>query len=279
MKPTRNPLLAVAGLTLVLTLAGSAPAQVPGRRFPDVRRDLPADPGTAQVLGWGRVDCGHVIDLLLRNSARRVRGVAGAQVAPEATLFGADVPGDLVLLDVQLAAPETPDCGPVYQVRLRNDSQVAVEQFRISAVAVLDQIQIDSPCTTVVVGCLKPAEVACVEVKLPIAALGMGVIHGQRLPFNTLVVAIDSFDEWVECDELNNVAILKRAEIVVCTVQEPLPDAPVIAGPAPDAEVQPERNPRVMPSPAEPRQPGGDEFDLEQLDLGEADQPATRPAS
>ena len=240
-----------------------------------------ADPGSAQVLGLGRFDCGHVIDLLLHNAARRQRGMRGLHVTPEDALLGAPVAGDLKLLDVHLAAPATGDCGPVFQVRVHNDSEVAASRFHITAVAVLGHIQPHAPCTTLAVACLKPDEIGCFQLRLPLAAQGMGRLDGQPLPFNQLVVAIDSFDELVECDELNNVAILKRAEIALLEAEPSQPAAPAAPAvppstqPAPDAEAQPDRDAAPTPAPTDPARPPSQRIDLDELDLDEVDQSAT----
>lgn len=237
-----------------------------------------ADPGAAHVLGLGRFDCGHVIDLLLHNTARRRHGVMGLHVTPEDQLLGAPAVGDLKLLDVHLVSPATADCGPTFQVRIHNDSEVAASRFHITLVAVLGHIQPHSPCATLAVPCLKPDEIGCFQIQLPLAAQGMGRLDGQPLPFNKLVVAVDSFDELVECDELNNVAVLKRGEIALLEVpaaEAPAEAVPPSTQPAPDAEAQPDREGEPAPAPADPVRPPSPRIDLDELDLDEADQSAT----
>ena len=57
-------------------------------------------------------------------------------------------------------------------------------------------------------------QAAEVHVQLPIEALAMGNRNGQPLEFARLVVAIDSFDQFAECNEANNVKVFDRTSIV-----------------------------------------------------------------
>ena len=283
----RSLILTLAAMSASLWLVGTACAQIPTNgpsalagpsalNGPSTLGGPLANPDIGQVLGRGRFGCEHVIDLLLRNSHRRSHRVAGLAVFPEDAVLGAVVPGDLVLLDVHLVAPATPECGPVYQVRLRNDGQTAVQRFQVSLVAVLGVIRADSPCVTVGVPCLKPNEIGSLRIKLPIEALGMAQIGGQPAPFNRLIVAIDSFDEWVESNELNNVAILPRTEIAVIQVVQEVPAAPLPQQPAPDAQTLPDRGQLPTPAPVDPISPPDEQIDLDKLDLDEVEQSAMR---
>jgi len=83
-------------------------------------------------------------------------------------------------------------------------------------------------------------------------------------------VALDSYDELLECDELNNVRILKREEIGLLVVETPAPadfvesvpatPAPVDVAPAvPAPEVPQDRAPSPL-----------DGLDLDNLDLNQS---------
>ena len=106
----------------------------------------------------------------------------------------------------------------------------------------------------------------------------MGLRGGPLTPFDTLVVALDSLDELVECNELNNVAIVRRAEIPVLAAAAPATAvAPVTIDPgttAPaDGTVPCSRANRAhrqtTPSPLE-------NIDLDKLDLDDAQETAVR---
>ena len=168
--------------------------------------------GFDHVLGI-RPSCAHVIDLLMQNRIRKLHGAPG-DLLP-GPFFG-HVPGDLELLEVQLISEGDAECGPLYQINFRNNSNVALHHFQITIVSVLGQITWDAPSVTVRVPCLQAGQIAHVQMQLPATCLAMGP-QGNTAPFETLIVALDSFDELIECNELNNVAILKRADIVVVT--------------------------------------------------------------
>ena len=254
-----------------MSLVATVSAQVPGNGR------AAAHHPAAEVLGWNRTDCGHVIDLLVRNSFRRTHGANGLQVTQEQELLGLTAPGDLVLMDVLMAVPATPECGPVYQVRLRNDSRVSVERFRVSLVAVFGTIRADSPCANVLIPCLKPGEIGQIQVTLPVHSMGLGQIDGCAVPFNRLVVAIDSLDELVECNELNNVAILPRAGIGLLVGPPVESTVPAVVAPRLDAETLPDAAPQPGPetgpgaAPADPIDPPQQPIDLDKLDFGETE--------
>ena len=174
----------------------------------------------SQVLGIPTSYCGHVINLLMTNRMRQSFGNAGNVAAPAYApyLRAGQSPGDLQLLCVHLVCDGDAAKGPVFQISLKNNSNVPIGNFRISVVG---STRPDSYAFTngnhslflrIEAGC----EIQ-VQVQLPFTCMSMGV-PGQQVPFDTLIVAVDSFDELLECNELNNVQILTRADIPLLVV-------------------------------------------------------------
>ena len=94
--------------------------------------------------------------------------------------------------------------------------------------------------------------------------MAMGFQGQPAAPFDTLVVAIDSFDELLEANELNNVRIIRRQEL------QPLAAPPVaevvvpaVAPADPETTTTPDT---AIPSPAEPSSPL-DNIQFENLEL------------
>ncbi|QDU94957.1 hypothetical protein [Lignipirellula cremea] len=167
-----------------------------------------------------RFDCRHVIDLLLRkNHWERFGGgvVSGAPVIVH-DYFGDHVLrpelGDLQLVSLAMIRDGGPDAAPLYAVTIFNNSKVDLIGFRVSLVAVLGQIDEFAPTTTVRVDKLCAGATHTLEIGLPFASMAMGDAN-ERCPFDTVVAAVDAFDEYAECNELNNLAIFKRCEIAL----------------------------------------------------------------
>ena len=89
--------------------------------------------------------------------------------------------------------------------------------FHISVVALFGPICPTSPNNTVCVEDLGPGEAVEVIVQLPIEALAMGNRNGQVIGFQRVVVAIDSYDEFVETNEANNLKAFDVAALPVVT--------------------------------------------------------------
>lgn len=266
MNRTACRLSALSALTFVFSLGVGA--------MPKAASAAP--PILDSVLGFDQPDCCHVIDLLMRNRICKSMGLLPGTPLPH--LASTSQLGDLVLLDVHLVAEGDAAQGPVYQVSFRNAGQCAIRDFRISVVGVLCRITPTSPCRMVNVSCIEAGETKCVEIQLPTTAMAMGTFATQPQPFDTLIVAIDSFDELVECNESNNVAILKRAEIALVIADGPAnpaaaPNPPADATPAPTEEPTPDTTPgdKAIPSPL-------GNIDLDDLDLDDKQETALRIA-
>ncbi|MEZ6127991.1 MAG: hypothetical protein R3C59_04875 [Planctomycetaceae bacterium] len=220
----------------------------------------------SQILGIPTSNCAHVIDLLMTNRMRQQTNQAGT---PEVFLPHLTVgtrTGDLELLGVHLVCDGDSGKGPVFQISMRNNSTVPIGNFQVSLVAVIGQIHVHAPTATVRIRRMECDQETQVQVQLPVTCMSMHCVSGQS-EFDTLIVALDSFDELLECDELNNVQILKRCDVPVLVVETapstPVPSAPVESpgavvpqAPVPEAPA-PEKSPL-------------DELDLDNLDLNEA---------
>ncbi|MCA9009854.1 MAG: hypothetical protein KDB01_08915 [Planctomycetaceae bacterium] len=204
--------------------------------------------------------CEHVIDLMIRNRMRQQNGAVGAELAPGLVLAAppsANQLGDLELLDVHLVLDGSPTLGPVIQVALRNNSLVPVSNFQISIVGVLGQIHRQCPTVRGLVSQVAAGAVSQFQLQLPSAAMAIGMPGRQSAPFDTIIVAIDSFDEFMEGNELNNLRIIRRCDLL------PIPVAPVevsatITQPTPSGlDTSAAKLPvdRTLPSTAQPESP------------------------
>lgn len=260
------------------------------------------DPRAFEMPGFGRgrSRCGHVINMLMQkhmheqffgDNAPRVQ-----RAAPLVALdpFGRPVMvnrrmGDLRLLNVEMVADATPEMGPLYSIVLHNDSDRIAQDFRVSLVAVHGGILPNSPTVTMNVDEIEAGATEVLQVQMPPQCLAIEIAGQAAMPFDTLVVAIDSFDELMEADELNNVAVLQRTNIVVIgattettVTTEAGPGQEVApAGAAPAVAAPVESEPGVNP-PGENDAPEGnagpapvDKLDLDNLDLDEEEEAET----
>jgi hypothetical protein len=190
---------------------------------------------------------------------RQQSGSVGAELAPGLLLSrppSANQFGDLELVDVHLVSDGGPGIGPVIQVTVRNTSAISVGNFQISIVGILGQIHAHCPTARGMVTQIPPGAIASFQLQLPASAMAMGFQGQPTAPFDTVVVAIDSFDELLEANELNNVRIIRRGELALLT---PAPVAQVVTttvtseAPAQIAPTTPVDT--AIPSPTEPASP------------------------
>jgi hypothetical protein len=236
------------------------------------------NPRADQLLGIHQPHCGHVIELMMRNRVRQLHG--HGILPPESPHVRIGLaPGDLELLGVQLADPPTDACGPTYQISFRNNSPTAVTHFRITLVGVLGRIHPTCPSQTVTISRVEAGQTATIEMQLPLAAMSMGPSGSETAACDTLVIALDSFDEWIESNELNNVLILRRCEVPE-VVADPLPTPAPATPPASSAPAEPEGSDAPAdstPLPGEKPAPSPlDKIDLDKLDLDDAQETAIR---
>lgn len=218
-----------------------------------------------QVLGIPTSYCGHVIELMNSNRHRQQMGMMPEQLHLPHLTVGLN-PGDLKMLSIQQKTAAGVDCGPTYEMVLENCSNVPIGNFTVSLVAVLGQIDCHSPTTEICIDRMEPHEQKVICLTMPMTAMTMGP-YNQPCRFDTLVVALDSHDMLLECDELNNIFVLKMAEIPVIEVTTTV--AP---------ETQPQQDPAVQ-QPAQPpvQVPGqnpepspNQQIDLDNLEIDEA---------
>jgi len=180
--------------------------------------------------------------------------------------FFAPPVGDLELMSVGMVADGVAEKGPIYRISLRNNSTIAARHFRVSLIATLGEIHRMSPVVTLNIEELGAGATGHLDVQLPHGVMSLGP-QGQPGPFSTLIAAIDSFDELIETDELNNVATLTRGEIAVIEVAAVAPAAAA----APAAAVAPaavEAAPApAAAAPAAPAPAPQDNGELNKLDL------------
>ncbi len=239
----------------------------------------------------GRSRCGHVIDMLMQQHLHaQFFGDSGQNLQQPASIVGFDQfgrpivnrLGDLRLLDVEMIADATPEMGPLYEVTLLNDSVRPAEDFRVSLVAVHGGILPNSPTVTMNIDQIAAGGTATLQVQMPPQCLAIAITGQAPAPFNMLVVAIDSFDELMEGNELNNVAVLERSDILIegTTTETALTTEAVEAAPATPVapaeqieaapvETAPAANPpgeNDAPDANTPSAPA-DKLDLDNLDL------------
>ena len=203
--------------------SGPSGLAIPGGAMQSRVTSIPAQ----QSLTTHNFDCGHVIQLLMANKFRQNTYQNGTELAPGLMLgspWQQNI-GDLELLGVHCDGTVDPRNGPVFEVTLRNNSQETLEHVVLSAVAVLGQIHDQSPTSVVSIRQIDAAETISIRIQLPASSMVMGPVGSPVQPFETLVVAVDSFDELIESNELNNVSILQRGEIQLIPVAALAPAA------------------------------------------------------
>jgi hypothetical protein len=178
--------------------------------------------------------------------------------------FFAPPVGDLELVSVGMVADGLAEKGPIYRISLRNNSTIAARHFRVSLIATLGEITRMSPVVTLNVDELGAGAMGHIDVQLPPGVMSLGP-QAQPGPFTTLIAAIDSFDELIETDELNNVATFTRGEIAVIEAAAVAPAAAAPAAAAP-AAVQAAPAPAAA-GPAAPAPAQQDNGELNKLDL------------
>lgn len=242
----------------------------------------------------GKADCRHVIDMLVRHCVgnqcydpcvkQYCPDPRWAQVGwipaplPAAPIgFGIPIPGDLELVQVGMLSDATPEQGPVYQVTVKNVGSIDAEQFRVSIVAVLGEIAEDSPSVTINVDRIAAGETVTLQIQMPVTVMALGPQGQEPAAFDTMVVAIDSFDELQESNELNNVATLKRTDVQLIQVETVTTEvAPAAAQPTAPAAVAPAAEAPAAPDAAAPAPeddaPESEDIDIDNLELDDADE-------
>ena len=164
--------------------------------------------------------CDHVIGLLMRHGVNNDSDTAaslntfhplGPVAIPTADL------GDLELVSVVRHAAMAAGCGPTFNVVVKNCSTRDVCGSRLTLVGLFGRICPTSPNVTASIDSLPAGQVAEVTVTLPIESLAMGNLNGQMIGFNRVLVVIDSFDQFMEANEANNLRVFDATSIPVAT--------------------------------------------------------------
>jgi DNA gyrase inhibitor GyrI len=191
-------------------------------------------------------------------------------------IIGDPVAGDLELVEVSMISDASPEQGPLYQVTLKNNSRINAEHFRVSIVAVLGEIAEDSPSVTVNVDGIGAGETATLQIQMPLTVMQLGPQGAEAVAFDTMVVAIDSFDELMESNEVNNVATFNRADVklieVTTTVTADESPAAVQQAPADEAPVMETPAEGAPANPSSPNPPATEDIDIDNLELDNADE-------
>ena len=234
---------------------------------------MAGSPAISVLQQTGDAHCQHVIDLLMRYGMSKHARLTAVPFGN--SLILGDSVGDLELVSVTLVDPGNDAAGPTMAIAVRNNSERHVCSFSVSAVAVLGRIHPFSPSTTSTIKKICAGETLEIQLQLPIEALAMGRVGTNVMAFKKLVVAIDSFDELLECDESNNILILDRTEIPAAApvVVEETVTSPQTATPAPRAGLAPETQQvpnETQPSPSDPTEkpsPSIDDIDFDKLEV------------
>ena len=176
-----------------------------------------ADHVDLQQVLHGNARCDHVIAMLHRHGVNNSRPSNNAALLHPLNGFAipASELGDLQLVQITQASDLEHGCGPKFFVTIKNTSTRDVCGFRVTLVGLFGRIQPLSPNCTVKVDKICPGQAIEIPITLPIEALSMGNHNGQVLGCQRILVVIDSFDQFMECDEANNLRVFNRNEIPV----------------------------------------------------------------
>lgn len=161
--------------------------------------------------------CGHVISMMLKYGVNnRFDRSEASRLLQSITVLPNGLPtsevGDLDIVQVS-RLNSAANCGPRVAVQLMNCSNRKVGRFHVTAVAVFGHIRHDSPNASLEVAEIEAGAIVEVQLQLPIEAYAMGNRNGTPIGFQTLIVAIDSYDVLLESDESNNVRALNANEL------------------------------------------------------------------
>ena len=176
----------------------------------------------AQVMGHGQ-SCDHIIQLIMRHGVNNSVDQSQNSIVHHDRFGSYQIPdseiGDLELSQVTALASEH-GCGPKFAIMVRNKSTREVCGVRVTAVALLGRICSDSPTQIAKIERIGPGEAAEIHITLPADALSMGNHNGQVVGFRRLLVAIDSFDQFMESNEANNIKVFDLASIPAAIVSQ-----------------------------------------------------------
>ncbi|QEF96859.1 hypothetical protein Mal15_08890 [Stieleria maiorica] len=186
-----------------------------------------ADDAELRRLLHGPDRCDHVIGLLLRhgvnNNANPAATVNAFHPYGPVAIPAAEL-GDLQLESIARHA-DTTGCGPSFDLVIKNCSTRDVCGAHVTLVGLLGRILPTSPNVTAKLDSVPAGQAIQVTLTLPIESLAMGNLNGQIIGLNRVLVVVDSYDQFMESDEANNLrsyelAALPLAAAVVTEVTE-----------------------------------------------------------
>lgn len=166
--------------------------------------------------------CDHVISLLLRHGVNNDADIAtpnnafhplGPVAIPAADL------GDLQLISIARHGAIADGCGPAFDLVIKNCSTRDVCGSRVTIVGLFGRIHPTSPNVTARIDSIPAGQAVQVTVTLPIECLAMGNLNGQMIAFNRVLVAVDSFDQFMECNEANNLRVFDAGSISMISTE------------------------------------------------------------
>ncbi|KAA5545327.1 hypothetical protein FYK55_06635 [Roseiconus nitratireducens] len=167
--------------------------------------------------------CDYVIALLMRHGVNNDSDACD-DIAALHPLGHVQIPtcelGDLQLVSVHRQEGVASGCGPNFDVVIKNCSTREVCGARITLVGLFGRICPTSPNVTAKIDSLPAGAAVQINLTLPIEALAMGNLNGQPIGFNRLLVAVDSFDQFLESNEANNLRVFDLSAIPVAAVTE-----------------------------------------------------------
>ncbi len=245
----------------MVACCGQTPEVTPN---PKIQSIAPVTLSTSDLIG-ARERCDHVITLLHQyggGSPQQHPTSAAATSSRGPVQIPNSELGDLQILST-LRMPDVPGHGPRIAVVVANQSVRCVKNCSITAVAMLSRIYPDCPTASVCIDEIAAGQNRQVEITLPLDASAMGNRFGQPIGFQRLLIAVDSFDEFAECDEANNLQVYAADTLprLVETATHNVPNGSV----RPTGAVQPAGSvqqsgpatldPALTPAPRHPTQP------------------------
>lgn len=232
--------------------------------------------------------CDHVIGLLMRygvNQNAMATPALGAIHPLGPVEIPADDLGDLELVSIARHAEMSDGCGPSFELVIKNCSTRDVCGSRVTLVGLFGRIRPTSPNVTAKIESIPAGQVIAVTVTLPIESLAMGHFNGQAIAMNRVLVAVDSFDQFLESDESNNLRVFDASAIPLATTANTesvmvQPTSPTAASPQPQGS-----EPQPAPATADPAMqstpsPSASQNELPRSDLRSAiDQFSNQAAS
>ncbi|WP_372895439.1 hypothetical protein [Stieleria sp.] len=177
-----------------------------------------ADEAALRRLLHGPDRCDHVIPMLLRYGVNNDSSPAAAMntfhpygpiAIPAAEL------GDLELISITRHADTAAGCGPSFDLVIKNCSTRDVCGAHVTLVGLLGRIRPTSPNVTTKLDSIPAGQAIQVTATLPIQSLAMGNLNGQAIAMNQVLVVLDSFDQFMESNEANNLRLYDAASIPV----------------------------------------------------------------